>query len=67
MMDDKLGYIKYVLVGMIPAIAWVNWAEIAITSGLALLAGFMTAFGGFLAKFLTNWLKKKWTIFRTKE
>ena len=66
-MDERLGYIKYILVGMIPAMVWVNWADIAITSVLALLAGFMTAFGGFVARLLTNWLKKKWSIFRTKE
>ena len=65
-MNEFLGYIKYISVALIPTIIWINWFEIAMTGGLALLAGFMTACGGFLARLLTNWMKRKWNIFRSK-
>lgn len=61
-MNEVLGYIKYMVVAMIPAAIVITWSDIVITGGLAVLAGFSTAFGGFLAKLLTNWIKKKYNL-----
>lgn len=68
MIEKVLGYIKYIGVSIIPAIVWINWSEIAVTSIIAVLAGFSTAVGGFLARLLTNYLKREWPkLFQIKK
>jgi len=66
-MEDVMGYIKYMFVAMVGGGLFISWTDVAMTGGLALLAGFFTAVGGLLAKLFTNWLKRKWAIFRTKD
>lgn len=66
MMDETIGYIKYGFVGMISVIGYAGWQELLVTGAAALFLGFMGALGGFTSKLLTNWLKRKWDIFRTK-
>ena len=61
-MNEVPGYIKYMIVGMIPTAIVITWSEIVMTGGLAVLAGFWTAFGGFMAKLLANWLKRKFHL-----
>ncbi|KKN74680.1 hypothetical protein LCGC14_0388820 [marine sediment metagenome] len=61
-MNEGLGYIKYSVVGFILSSLTLGWGDI----GQALLLGFAGAVGGFLARLLTNYLKKRWEIFRTK-
>ena len=67
LMDEILGYIKYMIVGLIPTAILISWSEMVMTGGLAVLAGFATALGGFFARLLTNWLKRKWEIFKTEK
>lgn len=57
---------KYGFFGMISMMGYAEWQEMLVTGAIALFVGFMGAAGGFLAKLLTNWLKRKWKIFRTK-
>lgn len=66
-MNDLPGYIKYMVVAMIPAAIVITWSEVVMTGGLAVLAGFFSAFGGFIARLLTNWMKRRWDIFRLKK
>jgi len=59
-MEEGLGYMKYCIVGIIPGL-YLGWGDIA----MALILGFVGALGGFFARLLTNYLKKRWEIFRT--
>ena len=60
-MNESLQYMKYCIVGILPGL-YLGWGDLAT----ALILGFAGGFGGFLAKLLTNYLKKRWKIFRTK-
>ena len=66
-MDERLGYIKYGLVGMLSMIGYAGWQELLVTGATAIFVGFLGAFGGFVARLMTNWLKRTWDVFKTKQ
>lgn len=56
-MNETLNYIKYCFIGLIPGVV-IAWGDML----WAFILGFLGAMGGFLAKLLTNYLKKRFKL-----
>ena len=56
-MNETLNYMKYGLVGSVPGF-FIAWGDV----GMAFILGFVGAIGGFLAKLLSNYLKKRFKL-----
>jgi len=59
-MNEVMGYLKYGFVGMILSIGTAELVELLVTGVAALVVGFAGALGGFIAKLVTNRLKRTW-------
>ncbi len=56
-MNETMNYMKYGIIGSVPGF-FIGWDDL----GVAFILGFVGAMGGFLAKLLSNYLKKRFKL-----